>query len=60
VERPKRADRGDEDDEIPSAVEVPDQPLGPSSEDLERNPAEEAPGKRMPGLPTDGEPPAAS
>lgn len=46
--------------EVPSVVEVPDQPLGPSREDLERDRDDEDAAQRMPGIPTDGEPPAAS
>jgi len=46
------------EEEIPSAVEVPDQPLGPGPEDLENE--SDDPADAMPGIPSDGEPPAAS
>lgn len=60
MERPARPAKEPAEEEIPSAVEVPDQPLGAGPEERVRDGAEEDFGERMPGIPTDGEPPAAS
>jgi len=60
VQTPERPAEEPVEAEVPSVVEVPDQPLGPSREDLERDRDDEDAAQRMPGIPTDGEPPAAS